>query len=187
MPSDAKNDTTPQIVYSGQFLRLQKMGRWEYVSRVNAQGAAFILAITDAQEIVLVEQYRIPVGAATIEMPAGLIGDHADTADESIQASALRELEEETGFRGTHATVLLSGPVAPGLTCERLHLVQAHGLTRVHAGGGVDGENITVHVVPLAQAHTWLLAQQGRGCLIEPRVFTGLYFAQHGSDQRAAP
>ncbi|MGH8460729.1 MAG: NUDIX hydrolase [Stenotrophobium sp.] len=165
-----------ETLYEGKFLRLRRNGRWEYVERVNSIGAAFILALTPAREIVLVEQYRVPLRARTIELPAGIIGDGGH-AGESVELSALRELEEETGYRGTHAEVLLRGPVAAGLTSEMLHLVRVHELTQVHAGGGVDDENITVHVVPLASVQDWLLQQSAQGLLIEPRVYTGLYFA----------
>ncbi|MGH8538968.1 MAG: NUDIX hydrolase [Stenotrophobium sp.] len=163
-------------MYQGKFLRLSQNGRWEYVERVNSTGAAFILAITPAREILLVEQYRVPLQARTIELPAGIIGDEGH-GGESVIASALRELEEETGYRAARAELLLTGPVAPGLTSELLHFVRAHDLTRVHAGGGVDGENITVHLVPLAQARSWLARKSAEGLLVEPRIYAGMYFA----------
>ncbi|MGH8444970.1 MAG: NUDIX hydrolase [Solimonas sp.] len=171
------NDT-PVIeeLYRGKFLRLLRDRRWEYVSRVNSSGAGFIVAVTPARELVLVEQYRMPLHARTIELPAGMIGDEAAFHDESIEASALRELEEETGFRGASAEILLSGPVAAGLTSEMLHLVRIRELQRVGAGGGVEGEDITVHLVPLAEVDGWLRARAAEGLLIEPRIYAGLYF-----------
>ncbi len=170
-----KNITT---LYEGQFLRLQKNGRWEYAERVNARGAAFILAITAQDEILLVEQHRVPLNRRTIELPAGIIGDLAEHASESITHSAVRELEEETGYRAARAEIVLEGPVAAGLTSEMLYLVRARDLVQVHAGGGDDSENITVHAVPLKQAHEWLEHRRSEGLLIEPRIYTGLYFAQ---------
>lgn len=174
------SDTAPpETLYHGKFLILRRSGRWEYVERVNQRGAAFILAVTEAHEIVLVEQFRVPLQQHCIELPAGIIGDEAAFADEGVEGAALRELEEETGFRGSSAELLTSGPVACGMTSEMLYLYRAHGLQRVHPGGGVDGENITVHVVPLDRAAEWL-AQQGRaGKLVEPRVYAGLWFAQN--------
>jgi ADP-ribose pyrophosphatase len=169
--------STVESLYRGRFLELKREGHWEYVSRTNSSGAVFILAITDGDEIVLVEQHRIPLGGATIELPAGMVGDEPDFHGESLLDSALRELEEETGFRGRRAELLLSGPVAPGLTSEILHLVQAHELSRVHAGGGVDGEDIRVHVVPLRTVRGWLQQQAAAGKLVEPRIYTALYFA----------
>lgn len=164
-------------LHVGHFLRLVRDGRWEFVSRTNSSGAVFILAVTPQQELVLVEQYRIPLQAHTIELPAGMIGDEQHLRDETLFESALRELEEETGYRGRSAELLLSGPVAPGLTSEMLHLVRVGELERVHEGGGVDGEDIRVHVVPLAGIDAWLDRQRDAGRLIEPRVYTGLYFA----------
>lgn len=163
-------------LHRGRFLELKREGTWEFVTRTNSSGAVFILALTDADEIVLVEQHRVPLGGATIELPAGMVGDDPDFRDESWLDSALRELEEETGFRGRRAERLLSGPVAPGLTSEMLHLVQVHDLERVHDGGGVDGENIIVHVVPLREIDRWLRQQAAVGKLVEPRIYAALYF-----------
>lgn len=164
-----------ETLYTGKFVRLSKSGTWEYAERVNSTGAGFILAVTPEQELVLVEQYRVPMQARTIELPAGIIGDEGNHG-EAVEASALRELEEETGFRGARAEILLSGPVAPGLASEMLHLVRVHDLQRVGAGGGVDNENIVVHVVPLKQIDAWLATKTREGLLIEPRIYAGLYF-----------
>lgn len=171
--SDAKR---VQELHCGRFLRLVRDRHWEYVTRVNSSGAAFILAITPARELLLVEQFRIPLSARTLELPAGMIGDEAAFSGESVENSAIRELEEETGYRGTQAEILMTGPVAAGMTSELLYLVEVKDLRRVHAGGGVEGENITVHHAPLDQIDHWLGQQQARGLLIEPRIYTALYF-----------
>jgi len=175
-------DESIEILAESHFLRLLKEGRWEYVRRVNARGAAFIVARTEADELVLVEQYRVPLHARTIELPAGIIGDEAAHRDESIEASALRELEEETGFRGARAEILLSGPTAPGMSGEQGHFVRAHGLVRVGPGGGVGNEDITVHVVPMASIDAWLTAQHQAGLQIDARVYAGLYFLLREAD-----
>lgn len=183
----------PQELHRGRFLRLVRVpfrnGHWEYVSRVNSSGAAFILAVTPQRELLLVEQHRLPLGARTVELPAGMIGDEAGHRDEGIEASALRELEEETGFRGTRARILASGPVAAGLTSEMLHLVEIDDLVREHAGGGVDGEDIVVHRVPLSAIDDWLARKRDEGLLIEPRIYAALYFVlraeRGGFDARA--
>jgi ADP-ribose pyrophosphatase len=167
---------TIETLHEGRFLRLRRTGTWEYVERPHSSGAAFIVAVTAARELVLVEQYRKPLQANTLELPAGMIGDDAAFRDEGVEASALRELEEETGFRGIRAERLLSGPVAAGMSAEMLHLVRIHDLTRVHAGGGVDDEDITVHLAPLDGIDDWLAGQRDSGLLIEPRIYAGLYF-----------
>ena len=164
-----------ETLHEGRFLRLLKDGRWEYVSRVRGIGGAAIVAVTPAREIVLVEQYRHPVQARTIELPAGIVGDESD--GESPELAAERELEEETGFRPAQVERLMQGPSAPGLTSESTYLVLATGLTRIHAGGGVAGEDIVPHVVPLDEAQDWLAGQMRAGLLIEPKVYAGLFFA----------
>ena len=170
--------SSPRTLHDGQFLKLQRDGHWEYVSRQRASGAGFIVAITDARELILVEQFRVPLHQRVIELPAGIIGDGADNQGESAELSALRELEEETGYVGSSTRRLCHGPVAAGMTDEIGYFTQVSGLKRVAAGGGVEGENITVHLVPLDGVERWLATQQAaRGVLVDPRIFVGLYFA----------
>ena len=173
---------TIESLFRGRFVELMKDGRWEYVRRVKARGAVFVVALTDAGELVLVEQYRVPVQGRTIELPAGIYGDEESEEHETAEQCALRELEEETGFRGARARLLMTGPVAPGLTTEILFMIRVEGLTRVHAGGGVGGEDITVHTVPLAQVPAWLEERRRAGLLVEPRIYAGLYFLGRVAD-----
>jgi ADP-ribose pyrophosphatase len=170
----------PESLHRGRFLELLKDGKWEYVQRVKAHGAVFVLAVTEANELVLVEQYRVPVQERTLELPAGIYGDEESAEGETPEQCALRELEEETGYRAGAARVVLTGPVAPGLTSEIMYLVRATGLTQVHAGGGVAGEAITVHIVPLADIVPWLERKRGEGFQIEPRIYAALYLLEHG-------
>lgn len=169
-----------RTLFQGEFLRLRRDRHWEYVERVNSSGAVHIVALTAAGELLLVEQYRIPVHARCIELPAGIIGDEAAHRGESAEASALRELLEETGYQGQSARLLCRGPNAPGLTSEFSNLVGVSDLTKIHAGGGVGGEDITVHTVPLAGVDKWLNRKQAEGLLIEPRIYAGLYFVANG-------
>ena len=164
-----------ETLCEGRFLALKKEGKWEYVSRRHASGAVHILALTAAREIVLVEQERVPVHARTIELPAGIIGDEVAHRGESIEACALRELMEETGYRGRSARVIYSGPTAPGLTSEMVHLARISEIERIGDGGGVDGENITVHRVPLARVEAFLGEKRSAGLLIDPRIYLALY------------
>lgn len=171
---------TREVLYTGKFLELVRDGRWEYARRVGARGAVFVLAVTAQKELILVEQFRVPLRARTLELPAGIYGDAESPADETPEACALRELEEEAGYTGGKARVVMHGPVAPGLTNEMLYLVEATDLKRVSAGGGVGGEDITVHVIPLAGIEGWLRAKQAEGLLVEPRVYAGLHFIGRG-------
>src|SRR5580658_8465608 len=120
---------------TSKFLALIQEGHWEYVDRVNATGVAIILAVTAEQKILLVEQYRIPVHARTVELPAGIIGDEPGSANESQAAAARRELLEETGYAAERMERLTTGPACSGLTSERVTFFRASGLRREGQGG----------------------------------------------------
>lgn len=166
-----------KTLHSGRYLSLVSRDGWEYATRENASGVAVLIAVTDADEIVLVEQHRVPLDAAVVELPAGLVGD-GDNGDEPMLDAAGRELIEETGFAAAHLEIAMAGPTSAGLSDEMVTFVQATGLTRVGEGGGVDDEDITVHVVPMDKVHDWLEARRAAGTIIEPKVYTGLYWAQ---------
>ena len=157
----------------GKLLELLKEGRWEYVRRVNANGAVMIVAVTEDGELLLVEEYRVPLHALTIGLPAGISGDEGE---ESTLQSARRELEEETGYRADAWTYLFTGPSSPGLTTEMVSFYLAEGLHQISEGGGVAHENITVHRIPLPLVHGWLMDQTGQGKVVDPKIFMGLYF-----------
>ncbi len=164
-----------KTLHQGDFLELRRSRHWEYVRRVRSSGgAAFMIATTAAQELILVEQLRLPVDRAVIELPAGIIGD--DRVGEDAAAAALRELEEETGFRAAQIDALYDGPTAAGLTSEWAWHFRLRDLTRVGAGGGVDDEDITTHIVPLNCAHAWLLQQQAQGKAVCSRIYAALYW-----------
>jgi ADP-ribose pyrophosphatase len=163
-------------LYAGKFLALVKEGHWEYAERTNATGAAIIVAVTNEQKLLLVEQYRIPVHARTVELPAGIIGDEPGSRGEDHAEAARRELEEETGYRAERMEALTHGPSSSGLTSETVTLFLAAKLTRVGPGGGVAHEQITVHEVPLNEVHGWLDAKAKAGVLIDPKVYAGLCF-----------
>lgn len=158
----------------GRFIRLVRDGRWEWAERVNARAVVVIVALTPHDEVLLVEQHRPPVGTAVIEFPAGLVGD--DGSDEATAEAAIRELEEETGWRAEGVTLLTEGPVSAGMSSERLTFYRAHGLVRTGPGGGVDNEQITVHSVPRAAVPEFVAERARAGVLTDPKVFAGLYF-----------
>lgn len=167
----------PEVLAEGKWLRLVRRGRWEYAQRTVGGTAALIVAVTPAGELILVEQPRAPLAARCIELPAGLIGDTAGDEDEAPELAAARELEEETGFAAGRIERVAEGTSTPGLSDERLIMFRAHDLHRVSEGGGVEGENITVHLVPLAQVPAWLAQKQQEGLVIDLKVWSGLYFA----------
>jgi ADP-ribose pyrophosphatase len=170
------NTPTPRVLHHGEFLDLIREAHWEYSNRHNASGAAIILAVTPERKVLLVEQYRIPVHARTIEMPAGIIGDEPGHEAESFAAAARRELREETGYDAARVERLTAGASCAGITSEVVTLFLATELTRVGVGGGVAQEAITVHEVPLGDIDVWLTAKSKTGVLVDPKVYAGLYF-----------
>jgi ADP-ribose pyrophosphatase len=170
------NQIPKTILFTGKFLALAKEGRWEYAERINATGAAVIVAVNEERKLILVEQYRIPVHARTIELPAGIIGDEPGSANEAIAEAARRELIEETGYEAGQIEILTHGPTSSGLTSETLTFLRATKLRRVGVGGGVAHEEIIVHEVPLTEVHAWLEAKAKSGLLVDPKVYAGLYF-----------
>ncbi|HTA65785.1 MAG TPA: NUDIX hydrolase [Xanthomonadaceae bacterium] len=173
---------TVRTEFEGKYLRMRVRGTWEYVERTHAAGglATIIVAVTPDDRIVFVEQFRVPLQARTIELPAGLVGDVHE--DESLELSAARELEEETGWRPAHCEVLMIGPTSAGLTNERIAFVRASGLTKIHEGGGDASEDITVHEVPVAEAARWLVQKMAEGYEMDPKLWAGLWLIDRNPD-----
>lgn len=169
--------TTDFTHFQGRYLKLLERDRWEFVSRSNARAVVALVALTANEEIVLVEQYRKPVDARVIELPAGLVGDHEDP-EEPILVAAARELEEETGFTASDMEILMECPSSAGMSDEVISFVLARGLTRVGPGGGDDSEDIEVHVMPLKEVDGWLTRQRATGKSLDPKVYAGLYWLQ---------
>ena len=161
------HDEPEEIVWHGKFLTTVKRGRWEYVTRPRSIRAAVVLATIEG-DVILVEQYRVPLGRNCLELPAGLIGDEVD-GEEPLTAAG-RELEEETGYRAASLRDCGEYFSSPGLLGESFTLVRATGLERIHEGGGVEGENIIVHRVPLAQISAFVAGKRAEGCGIDVRV-----------------
>ena len=156
-----------EIMWAGNFVTAKRQGKWEYVARSRGIRAAVILAVEDG-DVLLVEQYRVPLGCNCIELPAGLIGDH--DADEDPLESAARELEEETGYRAERLEDLGAFYSSPGMLSESFTLVRAHGLTKIGEGGGVDGENIIVHRVAVDQLPQFVAIKRAQGCVIDAKL-----------------
>ena len=176
--SPRKAADKPTVLAEGKHLRLVKRAGWEYAERTRVSGVVVIVARTDADELVLIEQFRPVVGKRLIELPAGLAGDSASTDGEPLANAVARELHEETGYEAAAVEFLTEGPSSAGLTNEILSFFLATGLKRTGDGGGDAHEDIQVHVVPAAGIRDWLAAQLERGVMIDPKVWTGLYFAE---------
>ena len=173
-------DDTTETMCEGKYLRLVRRGHWEYAERTNAGHAVIVIALTPERNLLFVEQFRVPMQQRTIEMPAGLVGDTQD--DDTLEEAARRELLEETGWRADDVRVLMVGPTSAGMSNELIAFVRARGLTRVHAGGGDDSEDITVHEVPLDDAPRWLAAKMAEGYSMDPKLWAGLYLLDRDPD-----
>jgi ADP-ribose pyrophosphatase len=158
-----------QIVWQGRFITAKTKGKWEYVSRARGIKAAVILAEDDGH-ILLVEQFRVPLDRNCLELPAGLVGD--ETEGEAVEIAAGRELEEECGYTAAHIEMVGEFYSSPGMVSESFFFVRARGLTKTGEGGGVDGEDITVHRVRREDIGTFVAAKRAEGCAIDAKVLT---------------
>ena len=161
----------PEILLETPWLGLYRIGDWDFVRRPNSDACVGILAITPENEIVLVEQFRVPVQQFVIEIPAGLVGDEAEYAGESLAETARRELLEETGYHAGAISLLISSPTSAGMTSEFVHLFHATDLVRETSGGGVAGEEIIVHHVPLAGLRQWRFCVRRSACCVRRSAF----------------
>lgn len=167
---DEYRDNPEETRWEGRFIVAKTRGRWEYVGRSRNIGAGVILAIDDADNVILVEQFRVPLGRPCLELPAGLIGDTEGSEGEDPAAAAARELEEETGYRAASIESLGEFFSSPGMVSECFTLYRATGLTRVSAGGGIDDEGIVVHHVPLATIADFVAAKRAEGMAIDVKM-----------------
>ena len=138
----------PQLMWEGKYVRALKRDKWEYASRTSNIGAVVILAEHDGN-VILVEQPRVPPDCRCIELPAGLVGDLDPNA--TIEDTAIRELEEETGFTAERVERLGEFFSSPGMLSEGFTLVRAHGVRK-----------LDTHVAETADAnHADFLARAG--------------------------
>lgn len=160
-----------EVMWEGRFIAAKRRGRWEYVGRTRGIHAAVILAIdedADGRHAILVDQFRVPLNQRCIELPAGLVGDDHEGEDAAVAAA--RELEEETGYRPDHMEMLGNFHSSPGMVSESFTLFRAHGLVRTGEGGGVEGEDIRVHRVPLKDIATRIAAWRAEGYAIDVKL-----------------
>jgi ADP-ribose pyrophosphatase len=161
-------------IFEGKHVLVLEHDGWEFVERRNGKSAVAILAVTDDDQVILVEQFRRPVNGRVIELPAGLVGDQEGNDDPD--ETAKRELEEETGYTCAKVEHLTAGPTSPGITSETVAFYRATGLEQRGAGGGVGGEDITVHRVPRTGLVEWLTKKAAEGVLIDVKIWAALWW-----------
>jgi len=163
-------DLPEEIAWAGKWITAKRRGKWEYVSRAKGIRAAVIVAIDDDDHVLLVDQYRVPLGKRCLELPAGLVGDEAGRENDSPLEAARRELIEETGYDCAEVENLGEYFSSPGLVSESFTLVRAKGLTKVGEGGGLEDEDIIVHRVPLAGLPDFVAEKRAEGMAIDVKL-----------------
>ena len=160
-------DAPLQTVWQGKYISALKRGRWEYVSRTGSTNAVVILAEHDGK-VILIEQYRVPVGKRCVELPAGLVGDEDKNA--TVEGTAVKELEEETGFTAERIERLGEFQSSPGMVAESFTLVRAVGIHKVGEGGGTDNEDIAVHLVARSEIPAFVEQRRAAGCAVDVKL-----------------
>ncbi len=170
----------PVVLGEGKYYNLMRRGTWEYITPQCFSDVVLIVPLLDDGRIVLVEQFRLPVGRPCLEIPAGLVGDGDSYDDEGILEAARRELIEETGYDAASLELILRGAPSAGSNTLEIGFVLATGLTKVGPGGGLEheGEEITVHEIPLADADEFLAERAKSGYSVDLKTYVGLYLAR---------
>ncbi|MCK5475060.1 MAG: NUDIX hydrolase [Candidatus Pacebacteria bacterium] len=171
-----------RIIGQGSHLKLVEINwiddegnkrKWEAVKRMTTgTGIVSVMAITDESEIIFVSQYRPPVGGEVIEFPAGL----CDQKGEALEETALRELQEETGYRAKKIEKLFAGPVSAGLSFEFLTVFWATDLEFVGKKDGREERGITVYKIPFKEADEWLRGMEKKGMLVDVKLWARISY-----------
>jgi ADP-ribose pyrophosphatase len=162
-----------ELMWEGKFVKALRRGKWEYASRARDIGAVVILAEHE-QKIILVEQPRVAPDCRCIELPAGLVGDLDPEA--TVEATALKELLEETGYAAERVEQLGTFYSSPGMLSEGFTLVRAHGVSKVGEGGGDENEDIKVHLVSRADIPNFIEQKRAEGVGVDAKLLLLLNF-----------
>jgi ADP-ribose pyrophosphatase len=163
----------PELMWAGKYVRALKRGKWEYASRANDIGAVVILAEHDGK-MVLIDQPRVPTDCRCVELPAGLVGDEDPNA--TVEGTAMKELEEETGFTAERIERLGDFYSSPGMLSEGFTLVRAHGIRKIGEGGGDENEDINVHLVPRAEIPNFVEQKRAEGFGVDVKLLLLMNF-----------
>lgn len=143
---------------------------------VSTPGAVACVAITDDHHVVLVRQYRATFDDMILEIPAGM----RDVEGELPEVTAVRELQEESGYKASHITHMASMLSSPGVTDSTVEIYLATGLQRGETQPhGPEEDSMEIVVVPFAEAMTMISDGRLRD---SKSVFGILLAAQHYGD-----
>jgi ADP-ribose pyrophosphatase len=171
---EAEQTLESRCVYDGKILNLRVdrvaiPGKGETIREVvEFHGGAVIVALDNAQRVLLIRQYRYAIDRELWELPAGIL-----EAGELPQVCAVRELEEETGYLASHVKSLCSFYTTPGGTNEMLHIFLATDLAPGRPRPEMD-ERIEVCRVPFADA----LGMIASGEIVDGKTIIGLLMLQ---------
>lgn len=173
VPDEQEDDGPLETMWQGKYISAVKRGKWEYVSRTGSTGAVVILAEHEAK-IILIDQYRVPVGKRCLELPAGLVGD--EDAHATVEGTAVKELEEETGYTADRIERLGEFHSSPGMVAESFTLVRAHGVRKIGDGGGNSDEQINVHLVARDEIPSFVQQKRDEGFAVDVKLLLFLNF-----------
>ncbi|MFP3720180.1 NUDIX hydrolase [Niallia circulans] len=141
-------------IYSGRIIQVQvdevelPNGKTSTRELVKHPGAVAVIAITDDNKLVMVEQYRKPLEKVIVEIPAGKLEKGEEPA-----LCARRELEEETGYECESLELVSSFYTSPGFADEIIHVYVAKGLKQKENAAGLDeDEFVNVLEISLEEA-----------------------------------
>ena len=157
----------PEVKWAGRFVRAIARGKWEYASRARDIRAVVILAEHEGK-LILVDQPRVGPDCRCVELPAGLVGDEDPNA--TVEATAIKELEEETGFTAERVERLGDFYASPGMLSEGFTLVRGHGIRKIGDGGGDENEDIKVHLVARADIPNFVEQKRAEGFGIDVKL-----------------
>lgn len=162
-----------QLMWGGKYVRALKRDKWEYASRANDISAVVILAEYEGK-VILVDQPRVPPDCRCIELPAGLVGDEDPNA--TVESTAIKELEEETGFTAERVERLGEFYASPGMLAESFTLVRARGVQKIGPGGGDESEDINVHLVPRSEIPNFIEQKRAEGFGVDVKLLIFMNF-----------
>ncbi|MFZ5648228.1 MAG: NUDIX domain-containing protein [Bacillota bacterium] len=175
----SEKTVSKEMVYKGRILNLRvddvELPNGKTVKRevVEHGGAVAVVPLDEKNNLLMVRQYRYPVGKVLLEVPAGMIEEM-----EEPHVCAARELAEETGCEARELKLLFSFYSTPGFTTEKLHIFLARGLKCLENHPDED-EFIEVSRVPLEKA----LDMIDRGEICDAKTIIGILAAKREMDR----